>query len=254
MKKLLSAAVAFGLAIAALGQLSKYKDWPKSPEADFLTPAERSEWSKVATDADAEKFIADYWAKRGGEPFRQEVARRIAAADQQFKMRGQKGSESARGRIFITLGTPTRVMEARAPGADGQSGTDSGAAGSASGLSALQQESGPGPVVQTWIYDKSRFDASWDVGEVRAVINVDPQRGRDELQNAGLVNKAIDKVNENRLADAAKKGAAAAGEGALPRRLPRRPRRRPPRLPPRWRRPPPRRRSRRPRRPRSTRP
>src|SRR5262252_7330484 len=117
VKRFLSAAAALFLASAAFGQLSKYKDWAKTPEAYYLTPAERQAWSKVASDVDAEKFIADYWAKRGGEPFKQDVARRIAAADQQFKLRGQKGSESARGRVFLTLGNPTRVQESRAGGA-----------------------------------------------------------------------------------------------------------------------------------------
>jgi GWxTD domain-containing protein len=211
VKRFLSAAAAFVLASAALGQLSKYKDWAKTPEADFLTPAERQAWSKVTTDVDAEKFIADYWAKRGGEPFRQEVARRIAAADQQFKLRGQKGSESARGRVFLTLGNPSRVQEVRA-GNDASS--PDGSSGQSSGLAALQDTGSAAAVVQTWIYDKSKFDSSWDVGEVRAQINVDPQRGRDELVNTGLVNKAIDKVNEGRLAEVQKKMAAAGATGA----------------------------------------
>ena len=212
MKRFLWAAAALLLASAAFGQLSKYKDWAKTPEADFLTPGERQAWSKVASDTDAEKFIADYWAKRGGEPFRQEVARRIAAADQQFKLRGQKGSESARGRVFLTLGNPTRVMESRAGGAEAQSGPDG--SGSSSGLAALQDQNSAAAVMQTWVYDKSKFDASWDVGEVRAQINVDPQRGRDELVNAALVNKAIDKINEARLAEVQKKMAAAGAPAA----------------------------------------
>lgn len=212
MKRFLSAAAALLLASAAFGQLSKYKDWAKTPEASFLTPSERQTWSKVASDADAEKFIADYWTKRGGDPFKQEIARRIAAADQQFKLRGQKGSESARGRVFLTLGGPTRVIESRAGGADSQSAPDG--SGSNSGLAALQDQNSASAVVQTWVYDKSKFDASWDVGEVRAQINVDPQRGRDELVNAALVNKAIDKVNEARLAEVQKKMAAAGAPAA----------------------------------------
>jgi GWxTD domain-containing protein len=218
VKRFLSAAAALLLASAAFGQLSKYKDWAKTPEASFLTPAERQAWSKLASDADAEKFIADYWAKRGGDPFKQEIARRIAAADQQFKLRSQKGSESARGRVFLTLGNPSRVMESRAGGADAQSPPDG--SGSSSGLAALQDQNSAAAVVQTWVYDKSKFDASWDVGEVRAQINVDPQRGRDDLVNAALVNKAIDKVNEGRLAEVQKKmaaaGAPAGGAPAAP--------------------------------------
>jgi GWxTD domain-containing protein len=206
VKRFLSAALIFGGALAALGQLSKYKDWAKSPEAVFLTPAEKADWAKITTDADAEKFIADYWTKRGGDAFHQEVARRISAADQQFKLRSQKGSESARGRIFIVLGSPTRVTEARTPGSADSTSPDSGAG---TGLSQLQQETGPAPVVQTWIYDKTKFDPSWDVGEIRAQINVDPQRGRDELMNPGPVGKTLDKVNEKRLADVQQKTAAA---------------------------------------------
>jgi GWxTD domain-containing protein len=90
-----SALLFAGIAMAslALAQLSKYKDWVKSPEAYFLTPAEREEWARVGNDADAEKFIAMYWAKRDPTPatpqneFKDGVMRRIAAADEQFKLR-----------------------------------------------------------------------------------------------------------------------------------------------------------------------
>ncbi|HSP93285.1 MAG TPA: hypothetical protein VLU06_01950, partial [Thermoanaerobaculia bacterium] len=78
MKRFFSAAAAFAVASVALCQLSKYKDWAKSPEAYFLTAPEKQEWTKVQSDADAEKFIADYWARRGGERFKEAVTRRIA--------------------------------------------------------------------------------------------------------------------------------------------------------------------------------
>ena len=199
MKKFHLAAVALAIASAALAQLSKYKDWAKSPEAYFLTAAERQEWSKTANDADAEKFIAAYWAKRGGDKFREAVQRRIAAADEQFKMRRQKGSESARGRIFVVLGAPSRVTEARSPAADAEaSGADAGRSGT--GIGALQEEQGRGSVIQTWIYQKDKFDPSWGVGELQARINVDPQQGSDQLVNAGPVNKAIEKVAERSIA------------------------------------------------------
>ncbi len=112
-----------GLAMAslALAQLSKYKDWAKSPEAYFLTPSEREEWARVGSDADAEKFIAMYWAKRDPTPatqqneFKDGVMRRIAAADEQFKLRRyNRGSESSRGRVFVALGAPSRASQARA--------------------------------------------------------------------------------------------------------------------------------------------
>src|SRR5450432_2553841 len=108
------ALAALAFAAVALAQMSKNKDWAKSPEAYFLTPAERSDWAKVTTDADAEKFIATYYAKRGGDKFKDEIGRRIAGADQQFKLRRQRGAESARGHLLIVLGVPSRVSSTRA--------------------------------------------------------------------------------------------------------------------------------------------
>jgi GWxTD domain-containing protein len=210
VKKTLLAAAVFSVAAAAPGQLSTYKDWAKSPEAYFLTAAEKQEWARLASDAEAEKFIADYWARRGGERFKEGVTRRMAAADQQFTLRNQKGSLSARGRIFIVLGNPTRVREAR------EGGEASGApgAGGATGAGSFETGAGPTAVVQTWIYAKDKFDPSWDIGELQARVNVDPGRGTDELVNAGQVNRVIEKVVEHSVMPAGGAPAPAAGAGA----------------------------------------
>ena len=110
MKKLLLVLAGLAISVSALANLTKYKDWDKGPEAYFLTPAERAEWKGVQTDEDAEKFIALYYAKRGGDAFKQEISRRIAAADQQFKMqRYKRGADSVRGHLLIVLGTPSTV-------------------------------------------------------------------------------------------------------------------------------------------------
>jgi hypothetical protein len=70
VKKLLFALAGIAIAASALAELTKNKDWDKSPEAYFLTPAERTEWKKVATDEEADKFIALYYARRGGDAFK----------------------------------------------------------------------------------------------------------------------------------------------------------------------------------------
>jgi len=115
VKKILFALAGLAVAAVSLAQLTKYKDWDKSPEAYFLTSTERADWKKVATDQDAEQFIALYWAKRGGEAFKQEIARRIGAADQQFKLaRYHRGADSVRGRILVVMGPPSRVSQQRA--------------------------------------------------------------------------------------------------------------------------------------------
>jgi GWxTD domain-containing protein len=115
VKKILIALAGIAIAATSLAQLTKYKDWEKGPEAYFLTATERADWKKVASDQDAEQFIALYWAKRGGEAFKQEIARRIAAADQQFKLaRYHRGADSVRGHLLVVLGPPSRVSQQRA--------------------------------------------------------------------------------------------------------------------------------------------
>ncbi len=181
--------VGLALASLAIAQLAKYKDWPKSSEAYFLTPAEREEWSKIKSDEEAEKFISLYWAKRGTR-FRDEVSRRIAAADEQFKMRRQKGSESVRGRLLITLGPPSRVLQERAQERESVSPPESGTS------TETLFSSGRSVFTQTWVYEKDRVDPAWNVSELRVRISVDPQRGSDELTIGAAVERVIAKVAE----------------------------------------------------------
>src|SRR5258706_9060736 len=137
------------MASLSLAQLSKYKDWAKSPEAYFLTPSEREEWAAVKSDEEAEKFIASYWAKRDPTPgttqneFKDGVMRRIAAADEQFKARRYaKGSESARGHVFVVLGAPNRATQARMGATDGTASSDTGLGTGAGSASCRSESSG----------------------------------------------------------------------------------------------------------------
>jgi len=210
VKKTLIALAGLALTTGALAQLSTHKDWAKSPDAYFLTPSEREEWGRLATDADAEKFIAAYWSKRDPNPatanneFRDEVNRRIAAADEQFKLRRQRGAESARGRLLVTLGPPSRFSQQRA---QEQDQTPSGVTAPSLGGGALGQQQ----VTVTWTYDKERFDPSWGIGELRARVLVDPQDGFDQLQSAGPVDRAIARVAEKSIVSPGARAATAPG-------------------------------------------
>lgn len=212
--------VVAGLALAAIGlaQLSKYKDWGKSAEAYFLTPAEKDAWSRVASDADAEKFIAQFWAKRDPNPatsaneFRDEINRRIAAADEQFKMRSKRGSETNRGRLLVVLGLPTRVSTQRAQ--EQSAVDDSGGVTAPSIDTRATSFEGSPAVVQTWTYAKDKFDPSLDIGEIRARVTVDPQRGTDELMGAAAVDRAISKIAEKSVVNA--QGVAAVAPAVPP--------------------------------------
>jgi GWxTD domain-containing protein len=206
VKKLTIAVAAFVFASVAMAQLSKNKDWAKSPEADFLTPSERGEFAALKTDDEADKYIAAYWAKRGGERFKAEISRRIAAADEQFKLRRQRGAESNRGRMLIVLGAPTRVMNSR------PSQQTSGTATPDTGLGAPQLgvEQGSNAVLQTWYYERGRIEG---VPELNARVSVDQQRGTDDLQNAAEINRAIAVVAEKSIINPSGQPAAA---GAAP--------------------------------------
>src|ERR1700674_5771852 len=214
VKKVLLAFAALAFSVVGTAEVTKYKDWPKSPEAYFLTPAERAEWAKLSSDPEAETFIAVYYARRGGDRFKEEIARRIAAADSQFKLRRQRGAESARGRLLITLGGPSRVSTSRAQehgGVTGDAGLDTRPEGGAGFASAS-----PGAATQTWIYAKDKFDPSWGIGDLAARINVDPARGTDELQNPEAINRAVAVVAEKSIVNpsATASASAAAPSGA----------------------------------------
>lgn len=108
VKRLIAPFFLLLLALPAFAHLSKYKDWAKSPEGYFMTRAERAEWAKVDTDADAEKFIAAFLARRP-DNFEKEVADRAANADKYLTVEKTPGSKSLRGKVVILLGPPTAI-------------------------------------------------------------------------------------------------------------------------------------------------
>src|SRR5690348_16238085 len=79
--------------LAAAGLSKKYKSWDKSPEAYFLTGAEKAQWKQVKTDAEAQSFVLDYKAKRGPD-FEKMLSDRVAVADKYFSSGETRGSET----------------------------------------------------------------------------------------------------------------------------------------------------------------
>jgi len=230
VKKALLFFAGVAMAAVSLAQLSKYKDWAKSPEAYFLTPSEREEWAAVKSDADAEKFIATYWAKRDPTPgttpneFKDGVMRRIAAADEQFKARRYaKGSESARGHAFVVLGAPNRATQTRLGATDGTASSDTGLGStgrdSAAGRSDISG-AGANPSTVTWTYDKDHFTPAWGIPEMRLRFAVDPMRGSDDMTRDPIVDRAMATIAEKTIVNpsgaVAASGAPAAPAAAAP--------------------------------------
>jgi GWxTD domain-containing protein len=92
--------------LSADGLSRKHKTWDRTPEAYFLTRAERAEWKNVRTDPEAQNFILDYKARRGQE-WEKRLTERIFQADKYFSAGEVKGSETLRGKIVIMFGPPS---------------------------------------------------------------------------------------------------------------------------------------------------
>ncbi len=219
MKKIALFLAGVAVASLALAQLSKYKDWAKSPEAYFLTPEEKQQWSAIKSDAEAEKFIALYWARRDPTPgtpqneFKDGVMRRIAAADEQFKLRRyNKGSESNRGRVFVVLGAPNRASQTRAQERAGSPLGDSGLPTRPQGGSGFGE--GATAVTVSWTYDQNHFDPSWGIPEFKATFTVDPLRGTDDMAKDPSVERAMTVIAEKSVVNPS--GTVAAVPGGAP--------------------------------------
>ena len=148
--------------------------WIKSPEAYFATADDLAKWKKdVKTAQDAQKFIDEYYAARGGEAFRKDLNARIQFADKNFGLAKIPGSRTAMGRVWILLNTPNETKTNR-----------TGAAGGNLNNSTL--ESGA-RVTYTWTYKKDRLPAELGVSELKVDFNTDVSRGFQEIENPGLV-------------------------------------------------------------------
>ena len=115
LARLLPLVLALALPVRAAG-LEKFKDWPQSPEFVILTTDdEKKAWKNVATDADAEKFIALFWAKRDPDiktpenEFRERFDALVKLADEGFTLGRRRGALTERGKAVILIGRPKQV-------------------------------------------------------------------------------------------------------------------------------------------------
>lgn len=156
MKKqiLVIASALLAIATIAQAQLSMEKaDWVRGPVQFLMTPQEKQQWDAVKSDADADKFIALFWAKRDPSPntprneFKEEFDRRVAFADKNFAGPSQRGALTDRGRILILFGVPTKVLR-KAPTA--QNPIANPTQQNENETSTTEQVAGE---QQTWVYD-----------------------------------------------------------------------------------------------------
>ncbi|HLJ75636.1 MAG TPA: GWxTD domain-containing protein, partial [Thermoanaerobaculia bacterium] len=107
----IAAVFVFATAVAGFAQLSMAKaDWAQGPVKYLMTRDEQAQWNALKSDADADQFIALFWARRDPTPntpeneFKEAFDQRVAYADQHFGTARQKGSLTDRGRVLILFG------------------------------------------------------------------------------------------------------------------------------------------------------
>lgn len=115
----LAASAAFAFSALALPSPEK-RAWADGPVQYIMTKDELAKWRQLETDADADAFVALFWARRDPTPdtprneFREEFEARVKFVDEQFKTAKEKGSATERGRIFIVFGQPTKAVNVAA--------------------------------------------------------------------------------------------------------------------------------------------
>ena len=160
--------------------------WNKSPEAYYLTPAERAEWAKVASPDDARKFIDEFRRKRG-EQFLKDVRTRIDVADKEFRLDTIPGSQTARGRVWMILGSPSRVTTNR------QSAERSMDPTGTFPMSAIEKQ---GLIVSDWVYDADRLAKELGRTSLTVRFQTDSSRRYEAVENQGIVEPYLTRVAE----------------------------------------------------------
>ena len=188
--------------IFAAGLSQKYKEWARSPQAYFMTKAELTQWSKVQDDAEAEQFVNDFVAKRGGDAFVKEVAQNAAQADKYLTIGKTPGSLTARGKMMILLGpaAPTAVTKKKKAG-DVQMGPGMPQGGMDGPTMGDMQSAANGPgsseyytMEYTYTYPATALPAEY--GKPLTVkIEIDPGKDHDRFSSLGA-DREMDKLYE----------------------------------------------------------
>lgn len=169
------------LAVGALAADDIMK-WNRSPEAYYMTVEERAEWKRVSSPAQAQKFIDEYFRKRG-EQFRKEVRTRIDKADEQFRLDKTPGSKTQRGRVWMILGNPSRSRTSRE-----LTQINPNASPSAPITRDIDRQ---GLLVTEWTYDADRLPPELGRKSLTVRFQTDSFRGLETIENVGNVEPIL---------------------------------------------------------------
>ncbi|HEX8170586.1 MAG TPA: GWxTD domain-containing protein [Thermoanaerobaculia bacterium] len=113
-RTILAAAAVAAIAASALALSPDRAEFGQGAAQFLMTKEETAQWRTLQSDADADAFIALFWARRDPTPgtprneFREEFVRRVQSADKNFTENRTKGSLTDRGKMLILFGPPKR--------------------------------------------------------------------------------------------------------------------------------------------------
>ena len=201
MKRLLVLVAVVLFSAPLFAKLSKYKGWESSPEGYFMTKAEHEQWTKIDTDTDAEKFIADFRAKRP-DNFQKEVADRAANADKYLTVGKTQGSKSIRGKVVILFGPPSQMDVAEKTVANSEkrdnpmvaglmSNMNSGESGGGGRVGGESNNSVGNSISTSTVVRIMHFNfqgaiaKTVDRKQIDVNVDVDPVSGKDRMESRG---------------------------------------------------------------------
>jgi GWxTD domain-containing protein len=160
--------VCFGLTalltpIADAQMSGDYAGWADGPEGFLLTKKEKKARGKITTDAEAERFIELFWARRNPEPtspfnaFRAEFEAKVQFADENLGYTGRRGALSERGWVLMLMGKP-HARDLREPiQAQDQS------------LPILSEEETAAGRIDVWVYETDKLPKKFKTRGPRVV-------------------------------------------------------------------------------------
>lgn len=208
MKRTIAVAVALLVcSMSASAQLSTFQVWDESPEGYFMTAEEREAWKSVASDADAQKFVAEFRARRGGDAFVNEVKKRADNADKYLSIGKTKGSATLRGKAVILFGAPINISVSDRQAKGGYTPPPSSAATTNLGVGASTRDSegessqlGSGQPGRNFRDFNFTFPAKSNPGfggkDYSITIEADTATGKDRIAKGGPKAEQLDALFE----------------------------------------------------------
>lgn len=175
-------------ATPCLAALDKYKDWAKSPESVYLaTDDEKKEWKKIASDEEAEKFLALFWARRDPDlktpanEFRERFDILVKKADELFPLGRKRGALTERGKALILIGPPKSIARGSSALTVPVDETTTGLGTQGSLQGTVIGSAGASAIITQFLYEKAQLPPWTDVQTLDLKFQVDLGMGTEQF-------------------------------------------------------------------------